>query len=198
MNKAEFLSRLSAALSKLPKHEIDQSVAFYAEMIDDRVEDGMDEQEAVASLGDIDEIATQIINETPIVPKTIAKAKTGSRTLNIVLLIVFSPIWLPLAFALIATVFAIYFAVWAVIFSLWMTVLAIALSGALALIAAFVLVPMGFPLPALLSAGMGFACIGISLFCVFGVLAASKGLFNLTKIFGRKVRALFVKEGGAQ
>lgn len=198
MDKAEFLSRLGAALAKLPKHEVEQSVAFYAEMIDDRIEDGMDEQTAVSSLGDIDQIATHIMNETPIVPKTLAKAKTGSRTLNIVLLLVFSPIWVPLALALCATVIAVYIAFWLVILSLWLAVFAIFLAGLAGIIGMFFLAPMGFPLTALLSAGMGFACVGIGLFCVFGVLAASKGLFGLTKLFGRKVRSLFVKEGGAQ
>ena len=60
-------------------------------MIDDRIEDGMTEQQAVAALGPVGVIAAQIIAETPPIPKAIAKANTGSRTLNIVLLAVFSP-----------------------------------------------------------------------------------------------------------
>ena len=48
MNKTEFLDALRHALGKLPSYEVEQSIAFYAEMIDDRIEDGMSEQEAVA------------------------------------------------------------------------------------------------------------------------------------------------------
>ncbi len=42
---------LRRALGKLPSYEVEQSIAFYAEMIDDRVEDGMSEADAVAALG---------------------------------------------------------------------------------------------------------------------------------------------------
>ena len=35
MNKTEFLDALRHALGKLPSYEVEQSIAFYAEMIDD-------------------------------------------------------------------------------------------------------------------------------------------------------------------
>ena len=197
MNKAEFLGQLYGALNKLPQYEIDQSMAFYAEMIDDRVEEGIPEEEAVASLGNVNEIAAQIIAETPIVPKTIAKAKTGSRTLNIVLLIVFSPIWVPIAIAFLAAVFSIYIAIWAVIVSLWAVVFSFVVAGIASIFAAGYLMVTLYPLTALLGLGLGLISIGIGLLCFFGVLAISKGLFNLTKLFFRKIRSLFMKERSA-
>lgn len=42
MKKQEYLDQLRAALGCLPEGEIEESVAFYAEMIDDRVADGTD------------------------------------------------------------------------------------------------------------------------------------------------------------
>ena len=60
MTKQEFLTALERALSKLPHAEVQQAIAFYDEAISDRVEDGMSEDDAVASLGDVDEIARQI------------------------------------------------------------------------------------------------------------------------------------------
>ena len=45
----------------------------------------------VAALGSVHAIAAQIVAETPPIPKAIAKANTGSRTLNIVLLAILSP-----------------------------------------------------------------------------------------------------------
>ena len=107
MNKTEFLDALRHALGKLPSYEVEQSIAFYAEMIDDRIEDGMSEQEAVAALGSVHAIAAQIVAETPPIPKAIAKANTGSRTLNIVLLAILSPIWVTLALAFACMVLAI-------------------------------------------------------------------------------------------
>ena len=100
MTKQEFLSELERALGKLPHTEVEQALAFYDEAISDRMEDGLSEAEAVAGLGSIEEIAAQIAAETPPIPRAIARANTGSRTLNIVLLAVFSPIWVPIALAL--------------------------------------------------------------------------------------------------
>lgn len=196
MDKVNFLTQLREALQRLPQYEIDQSVAYYSEMIDDRVEDGMSEEEAVASLGNINDIAIQIINETPVVPKAIARANTGSRTLNIVLLVLFSPIWVPVALAFILTVFSIYFAIWMVILSLWLVVFALVVGGLATAAAAVPMLAFTHPLTALYAVGSGLALVGIGLFCFFGVLAVSKGLFALTKTFASKVRSLFVKEGG--
>lgn len=198
MTKTEFLSQLEGALKKLPRYEIEQSLAFYAEIIDDRIEDGMTEEEAVATLGDINLIAEQIIEETPAVPKAIAKAKTGSRTLNIVLLVVFFPIWFPLACAAVICVFSIWIALWALIISLWAVVITLFAGGLLSIISALYCLFIGFPATAVLAVGMGLVCIGLALFSTFGVVNASKWLYGLTKSFGRKIRSLFVKEEAAQ
>ncbi len=51
MNKREFLQKLENGLSGLPREDIEQRLSFYAEMIDDRIEDGFSEEEAVAGIG---------------------------------------------------------------------------------------------------------------------------------------------------
>ena len=112
MNKTEFSQALRRALGKLPSYEVEQSIAFYEEMIADRMEDGMREEEAVAALGPVEAIAAQIIAETPPIPKAIAKANTGSRTLNVVLLVVFSPLWVPVVLVLALAVFMVYLSIW--------------------------------------------------------------------------------------
>ena len=66
MNKTEFMTELSRKLSGLSNEDIKKSLAYYNEIIEDSVEDGMSEEEAIASLGDIDEITTQIVMDTPI------------------------------------------------------------------------------------------------------------------------------------
>ena len=193
MNKTEFIDALRRALGKLPSYEVEQSIAFYTEMIDDRIEDGMGERDAVAALGPVNAIAAQIIAETPAIPKAIAKANTGSRTLNIVLLVVFSPVWVPIALALIAAAFSVYLSIWAVIVSLWVTVAVLLLCGPIG-IAGFVwCLATGYPLTAVWLLGCGLAGAGVGLFAWFGVLAASKGLFSLTRRFARWVKGLFVK-----
>lgn len=56
MNKQEFLMRLREGLSGLPENDIEERLIFYSEMIDDRKEEGLSEEEAVREIGNIDEI----------------------------------------------------------------------------------------------------------------------------------------------
>jgi Predicted membrane protein len=66
MNKSEFLLSLTDKLDPLPQHEIEKTRGFYAEMIDDRIEDGMSETEAVTAIGDIDTIVQDTLLEQPL------------------------------------------------------------------------------------------------------------------------------------
>ena len=63
MTKEEFLSQLRTRLSSLPQGDLDRSLEFYSEMIDDRMEDGMSEREAVANMGDLSKITEQILSQ---------------------------------------------------------------------------------------------------------------------------------------
>ncbi|MEG0017015.1 MAG: DUF1700 domain-containing protein [Gordonibacter sp.] len=194
MNKIEFLTELRRALGKLPSYEVEQSLTFYAEMIDDRMEDGMGELEAVAALGPIPGIAAQIIAETPAIPKAIAKANTGSRTLNIVLLAVFSPVWVPLALALTLAALAVYVSIWVVIALLWVTVICLMLFLPLSIVGLVYFAATGFPLSGVWMLGCGLAVAGIGLFAWLGMTVVSKSLVQLTHSFARWIKGLFVRK----
>ena len=56
MRKAEFLSALRRALRGLPQRDIDGHVGFFEEIINDRVEDGLSEEQAVRSLGGVTKV----------------------------------------------------------------------------------------------------------------------------------------------
>ena len=60
MTKAAFIENIRQITSYLPVNEREKYVEYYSEMIDDAVEDGMSEEEAVASLGTIEEISAYI------------------------------------------------------------------------------------------------------------------------------------------
>ncbi len=60
MNKEQFMLELDRKLSGLALGERKVIVDYFTEMIDDRMEDGLTEEEAVDALGDVD----QIIHET--------------------------------------------------------------------------------------------------------------------------------------
>ena len=63
MNKEEFLNALRSALAGLPQEDIEERLAFYSESIDDRVEDGLTEEEAVEAIGTVAEVRDQIMAE---------------------------------------------------------------------------------------------------------------------------------------
>jgi uncharacterized membrane protein len=194
MDKNEFLTQLRAALSSLAAYEVESLLAFYTEMIDDRVEEGASEAEAVASLGDVEQIAAQFRAQTPAVPKAIARVKTKSRPLNIVLLIVGAPIWVSLLIAFGTMVVAIYITIWTVLVALWAVVAALLVASIAGVASGLYYLATLHPLTAVFCVGAGLACMGIGIFSYFGVLVASKGLYQLTTRFASRVRSLFVRE----
>lgn len=196
MTKQEFLSELERALGKLPHAEVEQALAFYDEAISDRMEDGLSEAEAVADLGSIDEITAQISAETPPIPRAIARANTGSRTLNIVLLAVFSPIWVPVALALAAAALAVYVAIWAVIAALWAVDAVLVLMPLAGLAALASTLGGGIPLPGVFVFGLSLVSSGFGLVASFAVFWASKLLFRATRSFARWIASLFVRVSG--
>ncbi len=65
MTKLEFLATLEKALAGLPKEDCKRIVDYYCEMIDDRMEDGFSEEDAVKAAGTLEEIAQQAAQEAP-------------------------------------------------------------------------------------------------------------------------------------
>jgi len=65
MTKREFLKALWSNLSQLPKEDVERTIDYYNEMIDERIENGMTEEEAVADVGPVEDAAKQIISELP-------------------------------------------------------------------------------------------------------------------------------------
>ncbi len=63
MNKNEFISTLKKRLDGVPIEDINKSVDYYSEMIEERREEGMSEEEAVEALGNIEDIISQILSE---------------------------------------------------------------------------------------------------------------------------------------
>ena len=71
MTRDEFLGRLGELLACLPAEQVEETKAFYAEAIADRMEDGMSEEEAVAAMGTPGEVAEATLDDLPAVPRAI-------------------------------------------------------------------------------------------------------------------------------
>ncbi len=75
MTRDEFLGRLGELLACLPAEQVEETKAFYAEAIADRMEDGMSEEEAVAAMGAPGEVAEATLDDLPAVPRAIARTR---------------------------------------------------------------------------------------------------------------------------
>ena len=194
MNKTEFTEQLRAALKGLAEEDLKKSVDYYEEMIDDRMEDGIPEEEAVNGLGSIDEIKDKILKEIPItnIVKEKIKPKRSLAGWEIALLVIGSPVWVPIMLSLIITGLSIYMTFWIIILSLYVTDLSLFLSGILGIVAAF-MQTNGFATGLFLS-GIGITLTGVSVLLFFGFNQITKWMFILSKKFLLWLKKLFVGE----
>ena len=158
---------------------------YYAEMIDDRMEDGLSEEEAVEAAGSIDQIVSQIIGETPLARIAVEKAKPKRQlqAWELILLILGSPLWFSLLIAVFAVVFSLYISVWAVIISLW-AVFAALVGSALGCIAGgAIFIFTGHSMAGIAVIAVGIVCVGLMIFAFFGCKGATVG----TAILGKKI-----------
>lgn len=195
MDKQEFLARLRQGLSGLPQSDVEERLSFYEEMIDDRMEEGLSEEAAVAEIGPVQEIVDQIVAETPLTKLVREKMrpKHTLRAWEIVLLVLGSPIWLSLLVAALAVVLSFYGVIWSVILSLWAVEAALALSAVGGVVLGAVLSCQGNALPVLAVIGAGLACAGLSIFLFFGCKEVTRGILSLTGKLVLGVKNCFVK-----
>lgn len=182
MNKQEFLAQLRKGLSGLPQEDIEERLTFYGEMLEDRMEEVFTEEEAVAAIGDVDEIVLQTVAEIPLakIAKERIKPKRRMKAWEIVLLALGSPIWLALGLAA-AVVFALYLALWAVVAALWAVWGAIAVCAVGSVPVCVVLAARGGIAGGLAILAAGFVCAGLSIFLFYGCREATRGVWALTK-----------------
>ncbi|MEG2354135.1 MAG: DUF1700 domain-containing protein [Clostridium sp.] len=105
MNKEEFLRNFNMLLRSLPLNERNKMVGYYDEIIEDYIESGLDEEEAVNKLGSVGLIAEEIIRENSIVVKE-PSLSGGIKVLLTILVVLGSPLWGALLLAGAALLFA--------------------------------------------------------------------------------------------
>jgi len=183
MRKQEFLAQLRKGLSGLPQDDIEERLTFYSEMIDDRMEEGLSEEEAVSKVGCVDEIVTQVVADIPLAKIAKERIKTRRRlgAGEIVLLTLGSPIWLSLGIAAFAVILSLYISLWAVIISLWSVFVSFGVCSFGSVLACVVFAAGGNGAPGLAMLAAGIMSAGLSIFTFYGCKAATKGTLILTK-----------------
>lgn len=194
MSKQEFLAELQKGLSGLPQEDIEERLTFYSEMIDDRMEEGFAEEDAVREIGTINEVVSQIIADIPLT-KIVKERVRPERTLRIweiVLLVLGSPIWLSLLIAAFIVILAAYIVMWSVIISLWAIEASLAACSLGGVIATAFFAFQGNGLIGIAMLGAGIFCMGLSIFLFFGCKEATYGILLLTKKMALGIKSLFV------
>ena len=196
MNKQEFLECLRKGLSGLPQEDIEERLAFYGEMIDDRMEEGLTEEDSVHGIGAVDMIVAQIKADVPLA-KVVRERITPKKRLKvweIVLLVLGSPIWLSLLIAVFAVFLSVYAALWSVLISLWAvfgSMIGCSFGG---IVAGGVFVCGGNALGGIAVFAAGIVCAGLSVFMFYGCKAATKGTLILTKKIAVWIKNCFIKK----
>lgn len=200
MTKNEFLDELRLKLSDIPEKDIDDRLGFYGEIIDDRMEEGKSEEDAVNEIGSIDEIAAGIIAEIKGSDKAKKekKAEKKLKTWEIILLAVGSPIWGALAISAAAVVFSLWASLWAVIASIWAAFGAFVAGAVGCIVMAVVQFATGNALVGVAMIGYSLTLAGLSIFSFFGCMAATKGSVILTKKSVSLIKKIFTRKEKAK
>ena len=191
MNKKQFLDELRSKLVGLPDEEVDNRISFYEEMINDRIDEGKSEEEAVNEIGTVDEVIREIAKDTPLVSLVKHKMKPKRRLRGWeVMLVIFSfPFWLPAVIVVIALTFAAIVVMWSGAIAVYATEVSMIATFVWG-IAKYVVTGMSdtyYLGAALLGFGgtilMAFACVGIT-----------KGMFRLTRLMMIGIKSAFIRK----
>ena len=197
MNKKQFCTLLENELRiYLSSEEVYKTLNFFKEMIDDRVDEGLSEEQAVSQLGNIDDIVGQILDEHNIKKRQkklvwrFIPQKTPSAA-NIIIAILLFPIWITI-FSLVASFFLVFISL---IFSLVVSVIAFFVGGiALILKAPFYLIYEKNIAYCLDTLGFGFIITGIGLIGIYYLLKSLKKVRKNCWSFKKMVVKVFKKE----
>ena len=195
MNKQDFLSALENKLSKLPRKDVAERIKFYEEMIDDRIEDGLSEEEAVADIGSVDEIYEQFVKELSLLSiiKERVRPKRRMSGGKVALIASTAILWFPLLVAAFSILLSLLAVLWSLVISAWAVLLSLAVSAPVGIVAGILSLTTGNITKCVLLIGAGLVCAGLAIFAYFGSLYATKGSIALTKKMIVEIKNLIVK-----
>lgn len=197
MTKDLFINELRDKLKGLPKDEIDERISFYEELIDDMIEDGKTEEDAINEIGTVEEVCTKITSEIPLTKlvKERIKPKKELKVWQLVLLLMGFPIWFPIWLAILiicaALIITISIVLWSLVLVLYVLTFALGIGGIGILVLFFIQLFNGsFDLFAL---GTAFASFGLSILLFFASYYFSIGIAKLHKLFFLSLKKGLIK-----
>ncbi len=195
MNKQEFLEKIRNQLAGLSEDDIKKSIDYYTEMIEDRMEEGLTEEEAVKAMGKPEEVASQILMDTPFskLVKVKVKPKKSLSILSIILIVLGSPVWLPLVAAFFIIILSVYIVLWSFVLVFYSVVLSLAAGGVSGLLASVMIMFNVDILCGVFTLGVAIVCAGLSVLLFFGSNQVVKGILFLSKKIALSIKSYFIK-----
>lgn len=195
MNKQEYLEAIRSRISAMPADDVNRFMDYYSEMIDDRVEDGLSE-EAVADMGSPDAAVEQILEDMPLTKlvKEKIKPKHELKAWEVVLIVLGSPVWIPLLITALVLLLTLWIVAFALLISFYAVVLSFVAAGIGGLICAIPLFIANSPYTAVLMLGAALIGIGIAILFVVSVKPVTVGIFKVCKASVNGIKRMFVKE----
>ncbi len=188
MNKQEFLQALEKRLGDLSAEERAQVLDFCAEGIDDRMEDGRSEEEAVAALGSVEDVARDLLADRPLKDVVRERVRREGDAGRIVLLILASPFLL----SFFAIGLSVYIVLWSLMLTIYAVLWSLLIAGAACALGGAAAIFFVGTAPGLCVCGSGLISFALGLMLFDPARAAAKGSLKLTKAFGRGCKRLIV------
>ncbi len=167
MTKKAFLRALRKSLKELPPEDKNKSIEYYGEMIDDRIEEGVAEEEAVAALGTVEKICAEIAG-VPVQSSSAAEGKRGNGWKR--------------AGRIVLTVLCIFGAFFAIILAASI-LLGLGGGGLISLVVGVIFLFAGEGLAGVATLAEGFVAIGLAIFAFYAFNRIEK---ICLKIFKKK------------
>lgn len=196
MLKYEFLTALREQLVGLPKEDIEERISFYEEMINDRMDEGKTEEEAVAEIGTVDEVVKEIAGDTKLV-KLVKEKMTPKRSLRgweIALIIGSFPFWLPIVIVSLVLALVGFILIWTLVIVAYTVETSLWVGSALSGISFIMTFVNGEPNFMML--GMSVMALGGAILMIFGCYGATKLTIGLTKRMMIGIKSAFIRRGG--
>lgn len=219
MTKAEFLAYVQEKLSALSFAEQQRSLTYYEELIEDYREDGMTEEEAIARLGDPEEITKEILAEAaaqeaaeetanpqqetgptyytdpqpdqPYNPAPHqATPRRGMGTGTVLLLVLGFPLWFPLLLTGLALLLVFYILLFIPIIIFGALAVGLGLGGVAGLVLSPFSLMEALPMGVFQIGGCIFV-IGIAILCTFATIGLWRGVLLVIR---KSAGAIFARK----
>lgn len=196
----EYLSALRKELQGLSEKDIRESVDFYKEMIADRMEDGISEEDAIAGMPSPADAAKEILLDKPRPQAALAQGTAkGTKEKHLpswamVLLILGAVVWFPLLIAAGSVVLAVDITLIALIIAAFSISIALVGSFFFADFYAIYFFIHGKIAVGIFYFGLSMLSVGAAILSFFFFGWFARKIFSLIKLFGRWVKSLFIRK----